>query len=164
VLLAWADEAEAASHPVAQLNRIRMRANEAILRASKDAKGRPLRVLRVPLPTTMERPVVLSEQADTRYSEQWSADAFAPSERRRNGDTVLQVATSSYLNFVVVNQLVLVPDYVPHGTPPARQAEVRQVFKTAFPGRKVRFIDAGSLNWFGGGAHCATLNEPLGRA
>jgi hypothetical protein len=28
----------------------------------------------------------------------------------------------------------------------------------------VRFIDAMTANWVGGGAHCATLGEPLVRA
>lgn len=162
VLLAWVDDAEARSHPVAQLNLARMKANYNVLAASSDPDGNPLRVIKVPLPRTMERPVVLSPDADTAYSEQWSPASFPAAEGRRSGDTVQQVATSSYLNFVVVNKLVLLPDYLPYGTSPARQAEVRRTFETVFPGRRVQFIDAGRANWFGGGAHCATLCEPLG--
>ena len=163
VLLAWTDGAEARSHPVARLNHARMRANHDVLVASKDQDGKPLRVVKVPLPKTIERPVVLAADADIAYSDQWSAASFAAREGRRNGDTVRQVATTSYLNFVVANKLVLLPDYVPHGTPPARQDHVRQIIESAFPGRKVQFMDAGHTNWFGGGMHCATLNEPLGR-
>lgn len=163
VLLAWADDAEARSHPVARLNQARMRANHDVLVASKDQDGKPLRVVKVPLPKTIERPIVLAADADIAYSDQWSAASFAAMEGRRNGDTVRQVATSSYLNFVVANKLVLLPDYVPHGTAPARQNQVRRIFESAFPGRKVQFMDAGHANWFGGGMHCATLNEPLGR-
>ncbi len=164
VLLAWADDAEARSHPVARLNQARMRANHDVLVASKDQDGKPLRVVKVPLPKTIERPVVLAADADIAHSDQWSAASFAASEGRRNGDTVRQVATSSYLNFVVANKLVLLPDYVPHGTAPARQDQVRRIFESAFPGRRVQFMDAGHTHWFGGGMHCATLNEPLGRA
>jgi agmatine deiminase len=120
--------------------------------------------VKVPLPKTIERPVVLTADADTAHSNQWSADSFTANEGRRNGDTLLQVATSSYLNFVVANKVVLLPDYVPHGTTPARQDKVRLVFESAFPGRRVQFVDIGHTNWFGGGMHCATLNEPPGRA
>jgi agmatine deiminase len=163
VLLAWADEAEARSHPVARLNQARMRANYDVLVASKDQDGKPLRVLKVPLPKTIERPVVLAADADISHSEQWSAASFPAREGRHNGDTVRQVAISSYMNYVVANKLVLLPDYVPHGTSPARQDQVRHIFEAAFPGRKVQFIDTGHTNWFGGGMHCATLNEPLAR-
>lgn len=95
-----------------------------------------------------------------KHSAQWSADGFAPQERRRQGDEVMQVASASYANFVVANDLVLLPDYLPHGTPPALQARVRRVVGEAFPGREIRFLDAMALNWVGGGPHCATLNEP----
>ncbi len=163
VLLAWVDEAEAASHPVARINQQRMQANYDILAASSDADGRPLQVIKVPLPRPIERKIVLSADADTSYSDQWSAATFPAREGRRQGDTVIQVATSSYLNHVLANDLVLLPDYVAHGTPPARQQQVRRSYEQAFPGRKVQFIDAINANWVGGGAHCATLSEPVGR-
>ena len=152
----------AAAHPVARINDARMRANYDILVNSSDAAGKPLRVIKVPLPRMIERPVVLSADADTAYSEQWSAAQFPAREGRREGDTVIQVATSSYLNHVLANDLVLLPDYVAHGTPPARQKQVKVIYEEAFPGRTVRFIDTVNANWVGGGAHCATLTEPAG--
>jgi agmatine deiminase len=164
VLLAWVDASEAASHPVARINLQRMQANFDILSASQDAEGRLLRVIKVPLPRTVERPVVLSVDADTDYSDQWSAATFPARDGRREGDTVMQVATSSYLNHVLANNLVLLPDYVAHGTPPERQQQVKAIYEAAFPGRKVQFIDAINANWVGGGAHCATLTEPSGLA
>jgi agmatine deiminase len=163
VLLACVEEAEANAHPVARLNRLRMQVNLEVLRAATDARGRPLRVIKVPLPRIVERPVVLRADADTTYPDQWSADAFPAAEGRRDGDTVLQVATTSYLNHVVANDLVLLPDYVPHGTPPALQERVRRLYESAFPGRAIRFIDCMNANWVGGGAHCATLGQPLAR-
>jgi hypothetical protein len=55
---------------------------------------------------------------------------------------------------------VVLPDYVPHGTPPQRQERVQRVFEAAFPGRRIAFVDPISANWVGGGPHCATLNQP----
>lgn len=161
VLLAWVDEAQAARHPVARINLQRMQANFDVLSASTDTDGRPLQVIKVPLPRTIERRIVLSADADTSHSDQWSAATFPAREGRREGDTVIQVATSSYLNHVLANDLVLLPDYVAHGTPVAQQEKVRALYERVFPGRKVQFVDAIGANWVGGGAHCATLSEPV---
>ncbi len=160
VLLAWADETEARQHPVARLNQRRMEINFDILSGSTDQNGKPLRVIKVPLPRTIERPVVLSAEADTAYSAQWTAASFPLREGRREGATVQQVATSSYLNHVLANGLVLLPDYVAHGTPAQRQDQVCEIYQSVFPGRKIQLINAVNANWTGGGAHCATLSEP----
>ena len=164
VLLAWPDPKDLRKDPVARLNLQRMQANYAVLSACTDTEGQRLRVLRVPLPRTVQRTVTLSADADTAYSEQWTAQSFPARERRREGQKVQQVAITSYLNHVVANGLVLLPDYLPHGTPPARQDEVRDIYRAAFPGREIRFLDAISLNWVGGGLHCATLSEPASPA
>lgn len=161
VLLAWPDDAEAASHPVARLNRRRMQRNFEILSAATDLDGRPLRVLKVPMPRIVERRVRLSADADRALSDQWTADFFPPGEKRKEGETVIQVASASYLNFVAANGVIVLPDYLPHGTPADVQGRVQQLFEQAFPGRVIRFVDSMALNWLGGGLHCATLHEPL---
>jgi agmatine deiminase len=160
VLLAWPDAGEVARHPVSRLNQQRMQRNFEILSAATDVQGRPLRVLKMPLPRIIERRVFLSAAADTAFSREWTAASFPRHERRRNGDWVMQVASASYLNFVVANGVVLLPDYLPHGTPRAVQQRVQAVAEQAFPGRVVRWVDAVGANWVGGGAHCASLSEP----
>ena len=163
VLLAWIPEAQAAAHPVARMTRERMRRNFEILSRAADADGRPLRVVKVPMPRLLERPLMLSAQADTSYSEQWSPHDFPLDEERQDGDAVTQVAPASYLNYVVANGVVLVPDYTAHGTPPATQLKVRQIFERSFPGRRIVFVDSAAANWYAGGPHCATLSQPVGR-
>ncbi|WP_262481899.1 agmatine deiminase family protein [Cecembia lonarensis] len=37
------------------------------------------------------------------------------------------------------------------------------MYKQAFPGREIVFVDALSLNWHGGGIHCSTQQEPKRR-
>lgn len=160
VLLAWPDEAEAASHPVARLNLQRMRRHEQVLAAARTVDGAPLRVRRVPMPRIVERRVRLMAESTDSDAAQWSAAHFSRRERRREGSTVIQVASASYLNFVIANGVVVLPDYTPHGTPPARQARVKAIFEEAFPGRALKWVDPLALNWLGGGLHCATLHEP----
>jgi agmatine deiminase len=163
VLLAWVEPAQAALHPVARLNRQRMQRNFEILSRTSDADGRPLKVVKVPMPRPIERAVVLRDDADPRLSEQWRADGFAPGEGRRTGQSLWQVADASYLNCVAVNGVVVLPDYAAHGTPSSRQRQVRAQFEGAFPGRSIGFVDSLGANWYGGGPHCATLSEPAGR-
>ena len=161
VLLAWPEEAEAATHPVARLNRQRMQRNADILSRATDTQGRPLRLLKVPMPRIIERRVFLSASTDAAESKEWTAEFFPPRERRREGDPVIQVASASYLNFVVANGVVVLPSYLAHGTARATQERVRRLFAEIFAGRQIEFVDAISANWVGGGPHCATLNEPV---
>jgi len=141
-----------------------MQRNFDILSRASDADGRPLRVIKLPLPRIVERRIFLSAAADPAWSKEWTADFFPPHEKRREGDPVMQVASASYLNFVVANGVVVVPDYLKHGTPRATQDRVQRLLEQAFPGRKIHFVDAIGANWVGGGPHCATLNEPLPRS
>jgi agmatine deiminase len=167
VLLAWPDDADVAAHPVARLNRQRMQRNFDILAAATDAGpdgsnkgGQPFRIIKLPVPRAVERRIFLSAAADERFSADWTADFFPPGERRREGQPVIQLASSSYLNFVVANGVVVVPGYEAHGTPRAVEQRLRGQLQQAFPGRQIVFVDAIGANWVGGGPHCATLNEP----
>jgi agmatine deiminase len=160
VMLAWPDDIEVARHPVAKLNRRRMQRCFDILSKASDTDGKALRVLKVPMPKIIERPVFLSSTADGKLSAEWSADYFPESERRREGDRVIQVASASYMNFIIANGVVVVPSYVAHGTARAIEARVIKMFEAAFPGRQIQLIDAIGANWVGGGPHCATLREP----
>lgn len=160
VLLAWPEDADVAASPVARLTRQRMQRNHDILARSADLQGRPLRVLRLPMPRLVQRRIFLSAGAETALSEGWTAGFFPPSERRREGQPVMQIATCSYLNHVVANGVVVAPDYLPQGTPAVLQERARRILESAYAGRQVRFVDASSANWVGGGLHCATLCEP----
>ena len=66
------------------------------------------------------------------------------------------IAAASYLNFVIVNKLVLVPEYGVETDKPAMET-----FKKAFPDKKIVSINPLALNWGGGGMHCITQNEPF---
>lgn len=160
VLLAWPDNDDARTHPVARLTRLRMQRNAALLAAARTPEGQPLVVVKVPMPRPVQRRLVLKDEADTRWADQWTADHFPPQEGREPGDVVWQVAPASWLNFIVANGVVVLPDYVPQGTPAARQRQVQALFERVFPGREVVFVDAMNANWHGGGPHCASLNEP----
>jgi agmatine deiminase len=159
VLLAWPDDDIASTHPVARITRARMERCLRVLEAAGDAQGRPLTVLKVPMPRPIERRVFLSAIPDLGRSRQWSADHFPPAERRWQGQLLTEVAVASWLNFVLAPGVVVLPDYRPYGSPRTLHERVVRVFEQAFPGRQLRFVDAISANWVGGGLHCATLTQ-----
>jgi agmatine deiminase len=160
ILLAWPDDRESAMHPVARLSRQHMQRNFEILGKASGLNGERLKVIKVPMPKIIERRVVLSANADRAWSQEWTADFFPSSERRREGDVLTQIASASYMNFVIANDLVILPDYLPHGTSRATQERVQRIFESVFKGKKIVFVDAITANWVGGGPHCATLKEP----
>jgi agmatine deiminase len=41
-----------------------------------------------------------------------------------------------------------------------KEDEIKQIFSTAFPNRKLIFMNAMPLNWEGGGIHCGTQQQP----
>ncbi len=158
VLLAWVDERRAQEHPVARLNRERMLRNYQILSTATDQEGRPFRILRVPMPTVIERTVTLA--AADRATDAWNEASFPRSEGRKAGEEVVHVAPASYLNFLIANELVLLPSFIEDGTPVEVEDAARTTFETAFPGRTVKFIRCTPLLWHGGGLHCASLSQP----
>jgi agmatine deiminase len=157
ILLAYVDHPP--KNPVEEVNKERMDRKYRILLNARDQDGKPFRILKVPTPTPITRPVVLAPPSDTKS--RWNEVLFPKQEGRMAGDKVFEVAAASYLNFIVSNKVVVVPSFVEDGTPDETQERVRKVIASAFPGRTIRFVNATPFTWSGGGPHCATLNEPL---
>ena len=160
ILLAWVDEEEKDKHLLNRINHDRMSENLKILEAATDQDGRPFRIIKVPLPTVIERPIVVSEEKTDSIYFRISPENFLPEERPAIGDTLTQVSASSYLNFLVSNGVILNATYTHQGTPAEKEAKVRGIFEEVFPGRKIVWIDAMEQNWNGGGIHCSTQQEP----
>ena len=158
VLLAWVDEEEAERHPLNAMNRQRMIANYAILSRTTDTRGRPIRVIKVPLSEIVERVEVLAAKSFDPLA--FAANSFPTSEGRKAGDRVTRVAASSYLNYLVVNGHLILPTYVEDGTSRTKERRVEDIFRRAFPGKSIHWIRATDVNWGGGGIHCATNSEP----
>lgn len=68
-----------------------------------------------------------------------------------------QILPANYINFVIINQAVLVPNY---NDPQDKVA--MDIFKQCFPGREIIGIDSNTLITQYGSLHCATLNIPAG--
>jgi agmatine deiminase len=160
ILLAWIDEAEKDLHPLNQNTYSRMQENLKILEASTDQDGKPFRIIKVPLPSPIEQPAVVVEKSSPTEFWKLTPKAFLPAERPAVGDTLIRVAASSYLNFLVSNGVIINASYTHHGTPTEREEKVKAILNEVFPDREQVWINALPLNWNGGGIHCSTQQEP----
>lgn len=164
ILLAWVDESERGKNPLNQINSQRMSENLRILEQVTDQDGKPFRIIKVPLPDPILRPITIVEKkSEDDTTLDMSVRRFPKKDGWKIGAKAIRVAASSYLNFFVTNGVVLLPTYVKAGSSPEKEEKVRQIFAGLFPDRKLVFIDCMGLNWYGGGMHCITQQQPQTR-
>ena len=141
ILIASVTEEEANQHPIISEAKKRLDENYQILLNSTDQDGNKFKIIKVP---------------------------FAPLlfiERIFSNNRMVVTPVTSYMNFIVTNSLVILPSYVSPQKKDteleAKEREVDQIFKTAFPDREIIQVESSVLNFFSGGFHCISINEPL---
>ncbi len=130
VALAWEPDPADPQHAVSQdaLER---------LRSTTDARGRPLEVVRLPMP----RPVTVAD-----------SDLTDPEPIHRQPG---QRLAASYVNFYIANGGVIVPTF----GDPADEAALR-ILAGAFPDRQVVGVPSREILLGGGNIHCITQQIP----
>ena len=157
ILLAFPDSTEAANNPVKRITYERMKVNYDLLRQATDQDGNPFEIIKVPVPDAP----YLSLTADTTHPFVQTISKENP--QIQHGDTLYWVPASSYLNFFVTNNMVLVPAYWQAGLPLSIKEEDEQfqaIMATYFPERAIIPINALALNDTAGGIHCWTQQQP----
>jgi agmatine deiminase len=163
ILLAWVDEKEKDLNPLNRMNYKRLSENLEILQKSTDQDGRPFTIIKVPLPDIIPLKVVARKiltQPLTMPPTELPISAFVPSEAPKDGDTLLWLPAATYLNYLVTNELVLLPTYTSAGTSGEKEEAVRKIFSEQFAGRDIRFFNMMYQNYSGGGIHCSTQQQP----
>lgn len=160
ILLAWVDESEVHEHPYNKLNYEPMSKSYEILKNATDQDGKPFKIIKIPMPYYQEKPLVVSDSLYDEHHIQINDFSYADRHLIKIGDTLMHVAASSYMNFLVTNGVVVTASYAKDEASIKREKEVEKLFQQAFPGRKIVFIDAMILNSDGGGIHCSTQQEP----
>ncbi len=110
---------------------------------SKDAKGRKLKVWKL----TMPKKVVYQKGAET-------IDLSESAVPRTNGT----VCCASYMNFLIVNGGVIVPQYGDE-----YDALALKQLQEMFPERKVVGVNTLEVIYGGGNIHCITQHQPAAR-
>lgn len=128
------------------------------LKAARTVEGEPLTVVTMPSPDhslfAMEVPLG-SPMMEPSWAELTT--------RHAPGDMVLYSPAVSYMNFVIANGVVLVPAYWQEGLPDSVKQDDQRAAETlagVFPDRKIVQINPLAINWWGGGMHCSTQQQP----
>ncbi|EPR68910.1 agmatine deiminase family protein [Cyclobacterium qasimii] len=139
ILLAQVDPADLALDPFYQVVHERLEESYQILKNARDQDGKPFKIIRVP-----QAPIIFDQG-------------------NYNGQPIFYTPVTSYLNFVLTNNLVVIPAYYNPGDPDfirQKDEQARKAFHEVFKSRKVVMINATELNYSGGGLHCITMHKP----
>ena len=141
ILISSVSDAEALQHPILAEAKSRLDENYQILLNSTDQDGKKFKIIKVPY-----APLLFIERV------------FA-------NNRMVVTPVTSYMNFIVTNSLVILPSYLSAQKKDTelenKERELRQIFKSAFPDREIQPVEASVLNFFSGGFHCISINEPL---
>jgi agmatine deiminase len=137
VLLSWCDDPADPHYAVS-------REAEGRLLAARDAKGRPIRVERMPMPT----PMFLTAEEASGLDRTNPKLSSAPGER----------LAASYVNFLIVNGAVIVPAF---GVPTDAAAEA--ILTGLFPTHEIVMLPSREILLGGGNIHCVTQQQPAVR-
>ena len=134
VLLSWCDDPSDPHYAVS-------RDAETRLLGARDAKGRALEVLRIPMPTPM---FITADEAA-------GIDQGTNGMNRAAGERL----AASYVNFYIANGAIIAPSF---GVP--TDAPARAVLAQTFPDREIVKIPAREILLGGGNIHCITQQQP----
>lgn len=158
VVLPYIPEKDRNKSPVDSINFPMLEENFKILQQARTSTGKPLKIIRVPMPEIelLKFTLTVQESQAERFKE------FG----LQKGDTIYRVPASSYCNFFISDKVVLISKYWKDGMPESQKQkdeEVRQVFIKLFPGRQIVQIYTLQVNRGGGGIHCMTHELPVAR-
>jgi agmatine deiminase len=164
ILLAWVTSEEAKKDPIAAMNRQRLLEDYDRLKAATDQDGQTLRIIFVPAAETMYYPLT---PADDYYQWIQPMEFLDGSKFPPPGELVYELVPTSYMNIIVSNGVVVVPEYWKPGLPDVikqKDAQVGAIMQAAFPGREIVRVNPFAYNvGSGGGMHCSFQQEPAGR-
>lgn len=129
-----------------------------VLSNSTDQDGKPLTVLRAPEPSPI---VVELNPGDLMYETLKEMDGIQ--HFPTNGDPIKFVLAASYMNYVITNDVILVPKLYKPGRDASLQQkdeEFKQLIQSLYPNRKVKQIENDAITVGGGGMHCITQQVP----
>lgn len=163
ILLAEVTEEDALLHPINARNREVLEACYEILSNETDQDGNSFNIIRVPASEPMY--TIISTNHDY-YKDLRTLD-FEDGSVLPNTDIDI-LAASSYMNFVIANDVVLIPKYWEAEDPDSinqKDEEFRDIIQSIYPDKEIVQINPLELNYFsgggGGGMHCITQQEPL---
>jgi len=142
ILLCHVDSVEAKKEYAYKLARTRLLENLKILQEATDQDGKPFNIVLIPAAPNL---------------------SFRGGKQYNNKECL---AITSYLNFIVTNNTVVIAKYYQKGYPDSvkkKDEEVKKIFERLYPDKVILQHNPIQLNTSGGGFHCISLNIPKNR-
>ena len=140
IMISSVTEAEAGSNPIYREAKNRLDENFEILKDATDQDGKKFKIIKVPI-----APLLISD-------------------RRSGPEKKLVASVTSYMNFIISNSCVILPSYFSEDSEnkalAAKEEDVVNIFQKAFPKREIIRMRADTLNYYSGGFHCISIQEP----
>lgn len=158
VALGEVDPADTAGNVIAKKNFEALEAAYQVLSQSTDQDGLPINIVRMPDPGFISETL---QPGDGVYD--YLATLSGVEHFPADGSPVKVYLAASYLNFVVANNVVLVPKFYKTGRDPKllyKDSDARNTLATLFPGRTIVQIEIDAIAVGGGGMHCITQHQP----
>jgi len=158
ILLAQVSEKERDSNPIAAITYYRMEENFNILKNAVDQDGNHFNIIRIPIAEPIYEVVTPKDPIYNELQHLKYEDGMVI-----NGLPVKIVIAASYMNFLIANGVVLVPEYWREGRDKVykqKDQEVQKIFEKVFPKHKIVRINPENINAGGGGMHCITQQMP----
>ncbi len=155
ILLSWIPEKDTSLHPIYAMNYQRLNDAYQRLKQARTINGKPYTITRIPHPDLFYEEIELGPEHFSNNS-----DSFPGTKL---GDTIKYVAAASYMNYLITNDLIILPKYWMPGLSQEQQKKDEQVyniFHFYFPNHKIVRINPLQLNFRGGGIHCIYQEQP----
>jgi agmatine deiminase len=159
ILLGEVSEEDAKKDPIVAMSREVLEEAYEILQKERDLEGKPFKIVRIPMP---DPHVITMKKGDGTFNFLQKLK-FEDGSVIKENDTIKVILASSYINFLVTNGLVLMPEYYRPGLPEStkkKDLQAKEVLQKLFPDREIRAIDVNIVNAGGGGIHCITQQMP----
>jgi agmatine deiminase len=124
------------------------------LNKATDVNGKPFKIIRVKNPDLN----LLWNEHTVKAGDIYPDFGFHP------GDKVFEIPAVSYLNFLISNGVVIMAKYWEPGKPDELKqldAQSKATLQSMFPDREIVQINPIAINWWGGGIHCITQQQPV---
>jgi len=156
LLLAWpSGDGHNENDPFFKINSSRMARNRSLLDKSTNQDGKPFTVIEFPVPDPLIAHYTITRE---------EIDFFRKKDSTlKVGDIIFLTGVASYLNYVITNDVILLPAYWKEGKSyrlKQKDQMAKSIIQRYFPNRTIIQIDPTSLNFFGGGMHCITQQQP----
>eukprot|EP00040_Diaphanoeca_grandis_P013509 m.68289 g.68289 ORF g.68289 m.68289 type:complete len:441 (+) comp23941_c0_seq4:70-1392(+) len=157
VLLAQVSQRQREASPLAKLTGLRLDRDYELLKQQKDQDGNNLIVLRLPSPDEL---IIQMDRNDGTFSLLTQLPALGLD----NTSIIDVVIAASYNNYVIANDVVVIPKYYKQGRSKSFEdtdREALEVMQKIFPTRKIVQVNPEPVNAGGGGLNCISNNMPL---